>query len=264
MQEMIELVVTDLDGTLWGRDEVVHPDTLHALRELEERSVPVLVATGRSRRSAYTVLGIHRIALDAALHDGALGATTGGDLFHHQPFDPASLRQLLDVLSSVGLEPILEVDDPQVDFMAGDHPSLPRSPVRPFLTVDLTRELPLPVFRAIAAVSTGVIESLMSRVIDLGAAEAWATPGPSGEDSFLIARPASCSKWTATLSYCERVGIDPGRVLAIGDGNNDRELLTHARISVAVKDGAEALLGLADHVIDPPDQGGWAAVLELL
>jgi hydroxymethylpyrimidine pyrophosphatase-like HAD family hydrolase len=42
----IELVVTDLDGTLWSGREETHPATVAAWRELERRGVPVLVATG--------------------------------------------------------------------------------------------------------------------------------------------------------------------------------------------------------------------------
>ncbi|HJR26705.1 MAG TPA: HAD hydrolase family protein, partial [Acidimicrobiales bacterium] len=43
----VELVVTDLDGTLWHTDDHVHPEVVAALAELAGRGVPVLVATGR-------------------------------------------------------------------------------------------------------------------------------------------------------------------------------------------------------------------------
>jgi hydroxymethylpyrimidine pyrophosphatase-like HAD family hydrolase len=122
----------------------------------------------------------------------------------------------------------------------------------------------MPVFRAIAMLEPDVVGPLTSTLLELGTAESWAARGPSGEEFWFIARPMSCSKWTATLSYCQRVGVDPGRVLAIGDGHNDLELLTHAHVSVAVRGGAESLLELADHVVDAPDQGGWAAILDLL
>ncbi len=44
----IDLVVTDLDGTLWDGRGVIHPRTLWALKTLSAASVPVLAATGRS------------------------------------------------------------------------------------------------------------------------------------------------------------------------------------------------------------------------
>lgn len=256
--------MTDLDGTLWGPDEIVHPATLRALRELEQRAIPVLVATGRSRRLAYSVLDLHGIVLDAALHDGTLGATSGGDLFHHHPFDEEAVAAVLSSFGRFDMEPILEVDDADVDFLAGEHPSVPRPLVRPSLTVDLRAALPMPVFRAIAAVGADTVEPLVRDLVASGAAEAWAAPTPSGDAYWLIARPASCSKWTATLSYCERAGIDAGAVLAVGDGNNDRELLAGAHVAVAVEGGAAGLLETADHLVGPPGDGGWAGILDLL
>jgi hydroxymethylpyrimidine pyrophosphatase-like HAD family hydrolase len=43
----IELVVTDLDGTLWDTAEQLHPRTASAIADLSRRGVHLLVATGR-------------------------------------------------------------------------------------------------------------------------------------------------------------------------------------------------------------------------
>ena len=43
----VELVVTDLDGTLSDAAERIHPATVRAVRDLEAAGIPVLVATGR-------------------------------------------------------------------------------------------------------------------------------------------------------------------------------------------------------------------------
>ena len=261
---MIDLVVTDLDGTLWGPEEVIHPRSLSALRQVEQRGVPILVATGRSRRLAYPILAQHEVTLDAALHDGALGATTTGELFHHQPFDEGGLKRLLDTFGRVGLEPILEVDHPEVDFIVGERPNISRPLSRPVLVTDLSQPLPMPVFRAIAVVEADSVQPLMAELLESEAGEAWAATSQFGDDFWLIVRPMACSKWSATLSYCARVGADPKRVLAIGDGHNDRELLAQAHVSVAVQGASEAVLALADHVIEAPTRGGWAEVLDLL
>src|SRR5918992_6290312 len=52
----VQLVVTDLDGTLSDAAERIHPASVRAIRELEAGGVPVLVATGRRLRMACTVL----------------------------------------------------------------------------------------------------------------------------------------------------------------------------------------------------------------
>jgi len=53
-------------------------------------------------------------------------------------------------------------------------------------------------------------------------------------------------------------------VLAVGDGDNDVTMLTHAAVAVAVKGGTEAVLAAADHVIAPPGEHGWETLLDLI
>ena len=69
----IELVVTDLDGTLWDGTGRAHPRTLYALQALAKASIPVLVATGRRAASAWPLMEANGIGLPSVLLDGALG-----------------------------------------------------------------------------------------------------------------------------------------------------------------------------------------------
>ena len=74
--------------------------------------------------------------------------------------------------------------------------------------------------------------------------------------------PNGLSKWNGVLAYCELAGIDPNRVLAIGDGANDRELLTNATVALVPEDAHEDALKAAHHVVPSPAVGGWAAILD--
>ena len=80
----------------------------------------------------------------------------------------------------------------------------------------------------------------------------------------LTVAPPGLSKWAGVLAYCELAGIDSEHVLAIGDGPNDVELLTHAAIAVVPEDAFPEALPLADHVVPAPDVGGWAHILDLV
>ena len=77
-------------------------------------------------------------------------------------------------------------------------------------------------------------------------------------------RPPRVSKWNGVLAYCADQGLDPGRILAVGDGANDLELLEGAAVACAVATASPAVLARADHVIGPPASGGWAAVLDMV
>jgi hydroxymethylpyrimidine pyrophosphatase-like HAD family hydrolase len=74
--------------------------------------------------------------------------------------------------------------------------------------------------------------------------------------------PNGLSKWNGVLAFCARAGIDPEHVLAIGDGLNDRELLTNAAVALVPEDAHEDALRAAHHVVPSPAVGGWAAVLD--
>jgi hydroxymethylpyrimidine pyrophosphatase-like HAD family hydrolase len=80
----------------------------------------------------------------------------------------------------------------------------------------------------------------------------------------IMVAPEGLSKWDGVLSFCRTRGIDPTRVLAIGDGPNDVELLSRAAVSVAPRNGHPATVALAHHVVAPPDEGGWANLLDLV
>jgi hydroxymethylpyrimidine pyrophosphatase-like HAD family hydrolase len=79
-----------------------------------------------------------------------------------------------------------------------------------------------------------------------------------GGHSLQIA-PPSISKWDGVLAWCARAGLDPGSVVAIGDGANDVELLANAAVGVAMATGDPAALAVADHVVEQ-----WADLLSLL
>jgi hypothetical protein len=78
------------------------------------------------------------------------------------------------------------------------------------------------------------------------------------------ATPIGLTKWTGVEVFCARVGIDPARVLAIGDGPNDTELLDAAAIAVVPASGHDVALRKADHVVGSPRDGGWAEILDLV
>jgi hydroxymethylpyrimidine pyrophosphatase-like HAD family hydrolase len=64
-------------------------------------------------------------------------------------------------------------------------------------------------------------------------------------------------------AYCELAGVDSTRILAIGDGRNDRELLAGAAIAVVPESGVDDVVRAADHVVASPREGGWAEILKL-
>jgi hydroxymethylpyrimidine pyrophosphatase-like HAD family hydrolase len=100
----VELVVTDLDGSLWFGYQEVHPTTVAAWNELEQRGVPVLVATGRRVTSTREPLARFGLAPPAIVMNGALALDlANGVRSHRHAYDASDARALAladDVVAS--------------------------------------------------------------------------------------------------------------------------------------------------------------------
>lgn len=263
----IELVVTDLDRTLWA-EERIHDRTLAALAELEHRGVPLLVATGRRHRSARAGLQRCGLALPAVVLDGAMGRDRDDRPFHDATFATADAVRVLDAFLAAGLEPAVYVDRPGVEVVVGEHPSTHPDHLRyvgeGLARGDVRRVVEAEPVYAFAVIG-GEPEPVRLAAAGVGdAGQPWVSEGALLPGTHVSVRPPGVSKWAGVLSWCADQGIDPDHVLAVGDGENDIELLEAARIACVVSDGCDAALALADHVIEPAEQGGWHAVLDLL
>jgi len=266
----VQLVVTDLDGTLSDAHERIHPASARAIRDLVTGGIPVLVATGRRPRMAAAVLEAGGVAAPAVVLDGALGVDLPtGRVFHRTTFSSEAARQVLAAFDGAGLSPCVYVDRPAIDLVVDDHPSthplhLARAAHR-VARADLRAVVDTePVFTlaVVGHPDHRLLESVVAAI------------GPAGSACIvhdliygggtLQVRPPGVSKWNGVVSFCADRGLDPARVLAIGDGANDIGLLESAAIPCAVATAAPAALARARHILGPPTTGGWAAVLDLV
>lgn len=266
----IDLVVTDLDGTLWHLDRDIHPTVVPAIEELARREVPLLVATGRRAGSTRKPLARLGLAPPAVVLNGALGLDLAtGERFHRMPFPPDQAAAALEAFRRVGLSPCLYVDHERYEVFVDDQPSTNPGHLRALGdaagVTDLegvTAEVPVLGFGLIgvehrdlvraAAELDGTVEHHLDRAFDY--------PGLAS----LTVAPREQSKWDGVVTYCGLHGLRADRVLALGDGTNDLELLSGAAVAVVPKNAHRSALALADHEIPPPDDGGWATVLDLL
>ena len=124
--DAIQLVVTDLDGTLWayGSEGVPHEETLAAWAELDRRGVPVLVATGRRATTAREPLANYGLAPSAVVLNGALALDLAtGECFHRHHYDVEVAAGVLAAFLEAGLEPCVYVEHDDFDVYVGTRPS---------------------------------------------------------------------------------------------------------------------------------------------
>lgn len=264
----VSLVVTDLDGTFWHTDEQIDPAVVDAARALADRRVPLLVATGRRLTSTRRPLAEVGLTPPAVVLNGALGVDLAdGAGFHQAPYPPAQAAAVLAAFRGVGMDPVVYVDDPDRDAVVSATPSTHPSHARAIggPPADLDRVISeqavlgfsmIGVDHTACAAAREAIgdraETHLDRSLDF--------PGRSA----LTVAPFGQSKWDGVLAFCAAQRIDPDRVLAVGDGPNDIELLEQAAVALVPEAAYQVALDCADHVIGAAADGGWVAVLDHL
>jgi hypothetical protein len=265
----IDLVVTDLDGTLWWGWNETHPSTVDAWRTLEANGVRVLVATGRRVRSTREPLGALGLTPAAVVMNGALVLDLATDeRFHRHEFGVDAATAVLAAFRAADLEPCVYVEHTVMDVCVGARPSTHELHLRELgagvRSLDLdaaVAESPVLMFGIMGHAEPPLAE--VQRAL-AGVAEVHVAGSEQYGGYSVTVTPVGLSKWIGVEVYCERRGIDASRVLAIGDGPNDVELLEGAAIAVVPEDAHASALALADHVVASTRDGGWATILDLV
>ncbi len=255
------LVALDVDGTLMSYDGVISADVRTAVADLVAAGVHVVLATGRSMHSAVEV------ALDLGLTQGWVvgsnGAVTarldpsadgGYVVVHAVTFDPApALRTIALEIPDV----LFAVEDLGVGFRVS----------RPFPDGELTGEqrvepfeqlLATPATRVVIRNPGGTPEEFHELVERVGLHQVSYAVGWS---AWLDLTPAGVSKASALEEVRRELGVEPYETLAIGDGENDVEMLRWAACGVAMGHALERVRLAADEVTGTIDDDGAVAVL---
>lgn len=270
----ISLVVTDLDGTLWNSEDALPPESAAGLAELEALGVPVLAATARRPRN--TAGPFRRLGIDLPFVslDGAIGFESSDDFdagstFVDRLFPVADAEVCLQIFADNGLSPCLYPVDAISDIAISRTPSTCLAHQKAIVSnrrvVDdgelgatLTHRM------SILGVERGRLQACFDQLRQLDMVEVVLAPEPTYGEWGLTVAPRNVNKWSAVQAFCTLRGLDPAKVLAVGDGANDVSMLTQAALSVAVQGGHPDAVALASETIPPPELGGWALLPGLL
>ena len=261
----IEMVVTDLDGTLWPSEAQVPAATREALVAIERRGIPVLAATGRRLRSARLALVRAGLAhVPCVGLNGALGAEQG-EVFHAATFPLDDARTVYDLFVAGGITPVgyvvPERDGDSVDAFAAEgvstHPDH-LAVLAPTLST-MPPDFATTVAFSVLGVPYPALDPIRVMIEEQRAGDCVLTPDRAYGEHNLAATARGVSKWTGILAYCARHGIDARRVLAIGDDDNDVTMLSNAGVGLAMAHASPAVLAVANAVVDD-----WTQLLDYL
>ncbi|MCI4373655.1 MAG: phosphoglycolate phosphatase [Thermoplasmata archaeon] len=225
-RQEFRLVVTDIDGTLTDRTRRLDPDAIRALRTLEDRGIPVVLATGNVLPIA---LALHR-SLGLS---GPIVAENGG---------------LLWWKDGAGRDRVEALADRKVALAA--YRSLVRAglPVRRLFT-DRWRECEVAIEPTVSVAS--IRRVLGNRPV---------TVESTGFAIHLM--EAGAGKKAAldrVLGPLDRTLAD---AVVLGDGDNDVQMLRAAGFGVSFPSGSPRARAAADYVTRRPFSGGFVEGLK--
>ena len=247
------MVALDIDGTL-----VNHQGELpHAVREAVAKiDVPVVLATGRGLFGAVPIheaLGLQ--GGHAVVSNGAVTATMSPLKVQTEiTFDP---RPIIDHVMDVYPQALIAVEEVGVGYRLNQ--LFPVGELQGELHIESIEKLASrPAPRVIIRDPNGYADSFQDLAHSL---DLHSVSYVIGWSAWLDIAPEGVTKASALDALCRLKGIDPKDVLAIGDGNNDIEMLQWAGRGVAIGDASEQVQAAAADIAPCFEDGGTAVEL---
>ncbi|MEU8800206.1 Cof-type HAD-IIB family hydrolase [Spirillospora sp. NPDC048819] len=247
----VDWIVTDLDGTLVGRDLKIVEASLAALRRFAAAGGTVVIATGRGEEAAlpyYRTLGL---TTPAILYNGArvVDLSTGAVL-HRRCLSVVVWAKLTSLFGELpeGVWPVA--------FSGGRAHVRATSPTLAEYArrdgIGLTEigswgELPFDdIIKVMLICDRPELMDPAERTVSE------AIPGATlvrSEDTYLEVLPTGATKGTALRELAAARGVALAEIAAIGDNPNDLDMIQAAGLGAAVGDGAESVRAAADLVV---------------
>ena len=260
--DLWQLIGLDIDGTLmhWGGD--ISPAVVEAVEKVRLCRNHVILATGRNIIATLPVaqtLGIRRgwaVCSNGAVTIRLNPATPGGyDIVEKVTFNP---RAALELIREEMPDAFFAVEDLGVGFRVSREFPMGELAGRQRV-VDSFEELyeeecTRVVIRAPGA-DVSHFDTLVHRI---GLSDVTYAVGYS---AWLDLTPPGVSKASALEALRRQLGVYPDHTLAVGDGNNDIEMLTWAGRSAAMGNALERVREVADRVLPSVEDDGVLDVL---
>ena len=257
MSSAIELIALDVDGTLLNDAHELTPVTEAAIHSAAVQGVKVVIATGKTRHSAQWILERLALTTPGVFAQGLVICDPEGNILHETVLDPDIVGAVLATLQDMAI-PVIAYRDmgltasawsPAADALIGFHEptpkivdSMPLDSINKLILMDDPDRL-----QEVRAILAGVLNGSATLVQSL--------------PQFLEVVPAGSSKGAGLAWLLDYLDIPPVHVLAIGDGENDAEMLRLAGIGAAVENAMQAAREAADIIIPSNNEDGVAAAI---
>jgi Cof subfamily protein (haloacid dehalogenase superfamily) len=259
----IKAIVLDIDGTLLKSDHSLSDKNRSTLRAAIDAGIQVILATGKTRHSAESIIAALNLQSPGVYVQGLIVTNPDGTIRYQQTLDPNVARRVITFAEQRGFDVIAysgnrlltkTVDD-------GAHEITKFGEPQPEEVGPLVNMLGLsPVHKLLIGGKPKKLKALRWQLDKQVGEEA--TLMTTNLDNTLEVLPYGASKGKSMLALLREMNIAPENVLAVGDGENDVDMLKFVGIGVAVGNAHKLTKDVADFVVASNDDDGVAEAVE--
>ena len=268
----IKLIVIDIDGTLLNPQGMITERTRAAVQAAQEAGIVVSLATARRYGNTLPIAAELGLTNPLILYDGALTVLhPQGTLLQTQTLHPAIAQQAVELLVNHHIQPVVHPLQGAVEEIWTGPVECDGCLLDPYFTAypEQIRRMPYETLCMEPAAHLRVVgfateEELLPLIPALSSFEcSWnfIKRGNYGCAELAIME-AGCSKASAVAALARQLNISRQQVMAIGDNNNDIEMLRYAGRGVAMGQAVEAVKLIADTITASNAQDGAALAIE--
>jgi Cof subfamily protein (haloacid dehalogenase superfamily) len=265
----IRLLVLDLDGTILSGHLTIRPRVIEAVREVQERGIDVVLATGRMYRSALPYAEMLRLTAPLICYQGAYirepprADGSPGAVLLHDAMRARITRDAIGWARAHGFEPHLNVLDRLVmemgDIGAADYERL--SGVGAEFVPDLFEAARDGCTKVLAVGPADLPQRHLDEARHAFAGRAQVTVS---HPEYLERTRLGVHKGRAVRWLARRAGVPLRNVMAIGDQFNDLEMIAAVGVGVAMGAAPPEVRAAARFVTAPLEEDGAALAIEAL
>ena len=261
---MIKLVAIDLDNTLLNSNHAVSERNERAIKQAMEEDIQVVLATGKTRASAGDIIQRLGLTTPGIYLQGLAIYYPDGEIRHEKKLDTSVARKVItfaedrgfDVALYNGSRILVRTDESPLRVLAeyGEPEPEAVGPLQNMLDEVSINKLII--------IRRGEPRKIKALRWQLNMQLDGAGKITQAIRDMIEIVPSGTSKGGALKTLLRELGIAPENVLAIGDAENDIEMLELVGIGVAVGNASDPLKAVADHVVADNDSDGVAEALE--
>eukprot|EP00197_Chlamydomonas_leiostraca_P005647 CAMPEP_0202870918 /NCGR_PEP_ID=MMETSP1391-20130828/17200_1 /ASSEMBLY_ACC=CAM_ASM_000867 /TAXON_ID=1034604 /ORGANISM="Chlamydomonas leiostraca, Strain SAG 11-49" /LENGTH=317 /DNA_ID=CAMNT_0049551593 /DNA_START=119 /DNA_END=1072 /DNA_ORIENTATION=- len=259
----IRLIVTDVDGTLLNSKQELTPRVEAAVKAAAAAGVPLVVATGKAR-GPWVREVFPRIDMDmpGVFLQGLLVCDGQGGTLWQRPMEDAVVAQCLQLADSYGVTLTAYCGDRILAASLDEHTERLKFYKEP--TVEAVGHLSgilgqVPVHKLIFMAPQTKIDEMRPAVEAALAGSASLTTALTG---MLEVLPLGASKGSGVAWLLSHLDADASHIMALGDGENDVEMLQLSGLAVAMGNAGPVAKAAAHWVAPRNDEDGVAAAIE--